>query len=186
MAVQKQIGMFIVLTIGIVIAIAMIIGSADTVKDSTQTHSYTETVNVASAYIAGAKIDNSFQYTLTNAPTNTGWRANVNGECDVKTITLKNQSGSTLNTGNYTYYPVTGKLNLTNINPMNLSTSSSNTTTVTYNYCTDNYIPGSSNQAIVGLIILFAAIGILIFVITCLIKSGGIYSLTSKVKEVMN
>lgn len=184
MSVKKDIGLYIILVIGITVAIAFLIASANTITGSTQKVVVTdEIINIAPARLADGAINNTYVFTPAHTSSNTGWRAN-SPECTVSTITIKNNSNVALTTPtDYVYTSGTGTFVLEDTAPLNGQIS--NNTKVSYSYCGDNYVPGSSNQSILTLIILFGAIAILVWVIVTLIKNGGLYNVTSKVREMV-
>lgn len=175
---NKDIGVLILMTAIIFIALAFIVGTANTVKlVSTKTAVANESLSIAAARLAGGVLNSSYELRPAYTSTSSGWRLNAAPECDVTSIILLNQSQSPMTAGvQYTYTSVTGVVKLNNTAVLN--SSSSNTTYVSYSYCADTYVPGSSNKSVIGLIVLFAVIGLLIFVVVRVLKMPGTKTLS--------
>ena len=181
--VKNQMALYVFLAMGLFIGIALLVASANSIVGSTtRTSIVNEVIDLSAGRMAGGGMNASYQFQPAHTSSNSDWRANANGECDVNTVTIANQSGSVKTGTNYSYTPITGKVNITGTS---LNGTNTNTSYITYSYCADTYIPGSANQSIMNLIILFGAIAILIFTVVVLIKNGGIYGLASKVKQVI-
>lgn len=129
----KVIAAFIMLIVGI----SLIVVAAQTTNISTELSTSTDTVNIASARIAGGNINESVNFTLTGTGVNT-YKFEYS-ECIPQTIIFKNSSGATLTEPtDYDYYPATAKFSLKN--GTGVYGSNSNSTTATYNYCGDGYV----------------------------------------------
>jgi len=118
-------------------------------------------------------VNNSIRFTLTNAIYD-GFRTDLS-ECEVTSITLKNQTGTALTpTTDYTFTADTAILTLNNVNALN--SSSSNTTTAVYSYCADDYVGGWA-RTITNMVPGFFALALLgaaIFVIYIIMKREGL------------
>lgn len=88
-------------------------------------------------------LDDTYEFTITNA-IYSGWRADYS-ECEVNAITLKNQTGDIMTaTTDYVFTPDTAILTLNNVD--NLNGTASNSTTLLYDHCGDDYITGWGNS----------------------------------------
>jgi hypothetical protein len=178
MAKYTDLGLFVFVTIVAVLGIAFLVASANTIADSTNRVTViNERIDISTARITGGGINESKELSIANIPKS--WKLSVTECLPGKTgngFILKNQSGNTLATT--TDYIVYDKGNLTLKNVLNLNRSSFNSTNVSYYYCSDNYVPGSSNQSILSLIVLFFTIAILITVVVYFLKSKSYEKLT--------
>lgn len=102
-------------------------------------------------------VNASYHFTLAGAVTTGTWKADY-PECAVSTIILKNQSGSAMTlTAHYSFVAGTAVMELVNTLPLNQSTS--NSTTVSYDYCSADYVTGWG-QTVTNLIVGFFAIAL--------------------------
>jgi hypothetical protein len=93
---------------------------------------------------------------------------------------MKNQTGGILTDGvDYNWVDdgsrARGSLSL--VNTLNLNTSLSNTTTITYDYCTEDYLAEGWGRTVLNMVPGFFALAILIgvaFVIFWILKKEGI------------
>lgn len=133
-AVGKLIGAFLLLIIGI----SLITVVSTSTNDVTEQARRTDTINIASARLAGGvNVNESTQFVLTNTGIGT-WKFSYN-DCIPQTIVFKNSTGSTLTQNtHYTYTPATAVLTL--INGTTAYGSSSNSTTAEFSYCQDGYV----------------------------------------------
>ena len=188
-------------TIGIIIgvAVALLLGAIliQIIAEQTQSKTivgatYTDTVNLAA--LRGA--DGEYNYTLaesnklyadkilSHSAGAVPWKS-ATSECTISTIVMKNASGSVASNANdYIWVAdgngVVGWLRVKNSTTGTvLGASSSNTSTITYTTCPQEYIASSWGRTIMNLIPGFFALAILIgaaFVIFKIMKSEG-YSL---------
>lgn len=155
--------------VSLFIAVILITVYADNINTTTNTVLVSnESLNIASARIAGGALNYSVLIPVANYVT--GWRAGSDApsECqpgnsaNPTTFVLKNSTGTTVT--KVTYYNVTnpGYIQVGNVYPLNASIS--NTTYVTYAYCNTDYQSGFSNTMMkltVGFMALLAlAIGV--------------------------
>ena len=173
-------------------------GETITSGNYTATSACTITAVAASTYLNIADVNVSYNYTyhdpsgainttaileaddvLTQAASATTWKTGDTA-CAISSIQLYNQTGDLMTvTTDYTWATDgngnTGNLTLVNVGDLN--TSISNSTTITYNYCPDNYLAASWQRTILNLVPGFFALAILIgaaFVILRILKNEGI------------
>jgi hypothetical protein len=137
--------------------------------------STTETKSLSGARLGGGAINETYSYSLTNGQV-TGWRDD-DSTCSINTIVVKNASGFSLSNngcgsgGDYYYIADSGSYVYCNSAVTNRSNS--NTTTVTYNYCPDNYVAsawGRSTLNMVGGFLAILLLGIAIYYLLLLYK----------------
>jgi len=164
-ATHKLVLAFITLMVGLVL-IGTIATQANNVTTPISVSS--ETVNIAPARLAGGAINTSKVFTVTNAAT--GWKStDAPNECLPAyeaagygaPFIYYNQSGDymTKNT-DYIVTSTTGSFTLKNVK--NLNSSTSNTTTVSYSYCGDDYLNSGWGQTVILLVGGFFAIALLL------------------------
>jgi hypothetical protein len=113
-------------------------------------------------------------YTLTLANPVTDWRTEFS-ECEITNFVLYNQTGGLVASANYTLSASTGTLTVKDVHALN--TSASNTTTVYYNYCGDEYLTQDWSRSLLNTIPGFfalALLGIGIFVALGYIRKIGL------------
>lgn len=160
-AIKYLLGAFITLMLGLVLLMAY----SDMSSGVTQVSTKTQTISIAGARLAGGTINTTYPITVSNGYDT--WRSDYPTDCLPTTLTYANSTGGAYTvTTDYTYTSTTGKILLKNTAAMNNSVS--NTTTATYTYCQDGYIPsgwGQSMQKVtVGLLavlLLSATVGFL-------------------------
>lgn len=160
-SIQKLILGFLVLIVGI-----SLIGSV-----ATNTNAVTVFTGVASESldIAGSRlgtgacpmsINNTYPLYVANLPT--GWKAS--GECPVTSFSMVNQTSVAATvTTDYIFYGDNGSLYLENTTRWvgDDCAASANTTTLTYNYCSDDYVNLPWGRQILDLISGFFALALL-------------------------
>jgi hypothetical protein len=178
MAKYNDMGVFVFILIASTLGIAFLIAAANSVADSTNRVTVVnEGLDISSARIAGGGINESKELSIANLPTS--WKLSVS-EClpgaTGNGFVLKNQSATTM--AATTDYIVYSRGNLTLKNVLNLNRSSHNITNLSYYYCSENYVPGSNNQSVLGLVILFFSIAIVVTVIVYFLKGKSYDKIT--------
>ena len=156
---------FITLTLGIVLLTVY----ADLTDQKTDLATKTDTFNIASARVGANNINTSYNFTVTKP--RTGWKTEES-ICVVTIGTLTNNS-QTLTVGNYTDY-TDGKFSL--LNTTDWVNSISNTSVVTYTYCSDDYLRGWAGKVqdtTVGLLAILL-LGATVFFVYLALKDAGI------------
>jgi hypothetical protein len=181
-------------TIGIIISVAIValMGAilvqiiADNAYPKTvRTAIASETINIAPARLAGNAINASYYFHLAKGcPYATAWREDAGSECQIDYNWVKNSSGAALtdpddvvkvsNGAVCTDYP-SGDVHFVNSALMNSTIT--NTTTISYSYCADDYMTQSWSRTILNMVPGFFILGILLavaFVIYYVLKKEGI------------
>jgi len=147
---------------------------AENSNEKTQLTTITRTLDISPARITTyPDIDDTYVFTIDNA-VYSGFRTDYS-ECEVQTINFYNQTGD-LMTDPTDYVFVMDIASLTLENVYDLNTSTSNTTTVTYNYCANDYIGGWTKtilNVIPGLYVI-ALLMAIAFTIFWILKKEGI------------
>ena len=156
---QLGVGGIVVLAMGIIVALVLsqqifnqqsIMTSKISVED--------ELIDISPARLSGGAINETYPFTVTNYPS--GWKVT---ECPLTGVTYGNASTDFTSTTDYTFNTSSGVLLLKNTATVN---QSSNSTYIDYTYCPDGYNKDSSSRSIAGLIGLFAALGLVAWVIS--------------------
>lgn len=158
------IGMFIVAIVGVV----LLMQTGSNVQEQTNLLTNTnESLNIASARLAGNQISNVTNFTLVNAPV-------VTGKSAITTVSVLNATGASI-TGNsdagltagdnWTMNTTTGRITFQNTTYMVTGNGKGNTTLVTYTYKTANYVDDGTSRPIITLILLFSALGIPVIIL---------------------
>lgn len=173
---DKNTSLVIVGFVALLLAAVFISTAADTGNQVTNLLAANETINIAPARLAGGAINETYAFYINNAIT-TGWRQE-NSECAVTTINFKNVSGTTLvDPSQYVFTNTIGRLTLKNVPALNQT--SSNITTVSYNYCPDNYLASSFGRAGINTTYGLFAIGALMVAVGIFFqvgKNNGLWS----------
>jgi hypothetical protein len=164
------IGTFVILFLGVVVALAMLpeIGSQQNLMTDTQP--FTETQTLTGCYADGVTMqvntsNPSCNRTLTRAPSGNY----VN--CPLNSVVVTNRTSSVLTQNtDYKVYLSTGVvqyLNTSKTNATSLGTglTHNNGTSASYEYCAEGYVTDSAGKSIVRLIGIFAALALVAFVI---------------------
>jgi hypothetical protein len=173
MSIKREVGFLVVLAAAIFIGIAFINATSNSLKEQTETlTSLNESINIASARYGANNINSSVQFSIANAQS-------VTGKTPFSLVQILNNSGNLITSGNYTFNSVTGTFNITNTTYMVSGNGKGNITLLTYTYKSSNYIDDGGARNTASLILLFAAIAILIYVIVELIKSPSFERLSN-------
>lgn len=171
MANKKDIGMLVVIAIGIFIGLAFLVAIANSISPLSATQTQTnETITITSARLVNNNINSSIVFTLQNGVSTSTYAR-------ISNFVLTNSTGGVLNVGNYTLNANTGTLTFVNNTGMISGIGQGNTTLATYNYLGSNYINDGGSRSVLTLIVLFGSIAILIFVVVMVFKSEGLRSL---------
>lgn len=160
---QVTLGGIVILVVLIVFSIAIIpeIFNQQSVQTA-KTGVTNEVINTAAGNLAGG-INESYVFTITNAPT--GWQAT---DCPITSFVLSpNSSVDYTETTDYVVNLAAGTFTL--VNTSDTHHDADNSTFVDYSYCQDGYNTSAGGRSTAGLIGLFTVIGLLAVVI---VKSG--------------
>ncbi len=157
---QVGIGTLILLFIGIIIVVALLPAIASNISELKDKQTITdETVDFSSARLAGGTINSSVEFSVSNAPT--GWDIE---HCPLTSVTLSNSSGTDWTTST-DYVFTTAHGNFTLKNTVAVNGSSTNNTLVDYTFCPEGYASTGGARAMAGIILVFAALGLLGFAV---------------------
>lgn len=157
--IDKVILGFIVVILGVVF-IGII--ASQVLENTEQDYVANESINIAPARLAAGSINTTYQFTLGQAPDS--WKLN-NADCQINNFFFRNQTGSTLSSGTaYTLTAGTGKLVLANV--ANLNGTQSNITTVSYNYCGNDYLNQGFGRSTLKLTVGMIALAILVGIVS--------------------
>ena len=164
---QGNLGLFVMLFIGVIVAIALFVQIIDTTSElTTKVDIVNESDDLSTCVTAGAggswQINESnslCNITLTNAPT--GWKQT---DCPLESVTVVNSSGGADYTEgtDYNLFASTGIIQM--LNTTTTENITANTTFTSYTYCKDGYNKDASARSIANIVPLFAALGIVAFV----------------------
>jgi hypothetical protein len=169
--------------VAVLIGIVLVQIIAETTAPVTTKAVTTDTLNIAGARNNGLlSINASKGYNASDIltyPASTSWKTDY-ADCAITSIRMKNQTGGILTDGvDYNWVDdgsrARGSLSL--VNTLNLNTSLSNTTTITYDYCTEDYLAEGWGRTVLNMVPGFFALAILIgvaFVIFWILKKEGI------------
>jgi len=170
----RSISAILIVFVTLIIGIALIADISSLTNKSTSLTSYTETIDLSSARLAGGTINETYDYILTNA-VYSSWRADIS-DCLVETVSYTNQTGAVVVADtDYTFTSTTAVFNVLNTESMN--DAASNTTAVTYNYCDDNYQSGwgATVLKLVPGFFALALLGAALFFLTDRFKDSGVF-----------
>jgi hypothetical protein len=183
---NKTIGILISVAVVLLMGVILIQIIADNSYPKTvRTAIASETINIAPARLAGNAINASYYFHLSKGcPYATAWRQDAGTECQIDYNWVRNSSGALLtdptdvvkisNGGICAGYQ-SGDIRFANSALMNATVT--NTTTVSYSYCADDYMTQSWSRTILNMVPGFFALGILLsaaFVIAWILKREGI------------
>jgi uncharacterized membrane protein AbrB (regulator of aidB expression) len=174
MAGKKNIGMIIIITAAVLISLAFITAIANDISTQTSYQTQTnETVSINTARLGGNQVNSSVVFSLSK-----GYLVTAKN-LPISDVVVKNITGATIGSGNYTTNLTAGTIAYNNNTYMVSGGGLSNTTYVTYNYASTFYVENQGSRTVISLILLFAALGLVGFVIVEVIKSDGMQSLLS-------
>ena len=167
---KGQLGKIIMIFVGIIVAITLIVSISTTSNTMTALQPViNESVDISGA-ANGVDINTTYPLTVTNNYPAGDWRRSEPG-CVMTGIVLGNSSGAVYTvTTDYIFGTTNGTFYLRDTNAVNSSILGDNVTYVSYNFCDEGYNKDASSRTIVNLILIFASLGILAFVVTGLRK----------------
>ncbi len=154
------IGVLIVMVVGVLFGVTLLTASAESTGAMTQKQSVTnQSVDVSSAYVGANEVNESINFTIYSQ---SDWKVQ---DCPLTSVVLRNGAGTALTADtDYTLYASNGVYSLLNTSKTVPGTSL-NTTYVDYSYCADGYNKDSGSRSVANLIIVFAAMALLAFVL---------------------
>jgi len=168
METKNKLGILITLFIGVIFALAILPAIANSVQDLTTKRTIAgeaqaipvlgwNSTGGACCDLQNLTINNSYVYTVTNAPDS--WKIN---KCPLTSFTVGNSTENYTVTTDYVVTASAGTYRL-----LNTTTTSrgGNDTLVGYTYCDDGYITNSGGRSVSRLILIFSALAILGFAV---------------------
>lgn len=173
---QAMVGLMVVLFLGVIVVLALLPQIATNVSVVKEKQVATdEVVSVATAKLTGS---NDFNGSIDLGPvafnpTTVGaWQA---ANCPLTSIAVTNASGTALTvTTDYTLDTTTGNLRIVNNSDTVAAFATSNNSLIDYTYCAEGYGTSAGSRSMASIIIVFAALGLLGFVIWGAIAKTGL------------
>jgi len=164
MADQKTFGVLIVLFLGIIVVLALMPSIAEQTNTMTEKFTvYNVSLDVNGSILANSSGNTTFYMYTT--PKQAGWKIT---DCPISNLVVRNGSNDTLvlNT-DYTANLSLGRIAPTGacLNWNSTGVYGSNISRIDYTYCEEGYITSSAGRSITKMILLFAALGLLVFAI---------------------
>jgi len=162
---QIMLGALIVMFMGAIVVMAMLPSISDNTEVMLDKQTIiNETVTVTTAKIGGAA---NFNVSVDLGPVvenaSTAWEVT---NCPISSITLVNETGSALTVvSDYNISTTSGIINMGNTSTTAAAFAASNTSRVSYTYCADGYISDSGARGVTRTILIFAALGLVGFVV---------------------
>lgn len=159
---QINIGGIVMLVILIIVSLVLIteIFNQQAVM-TTKNPIVNETINIASARMAGANINTSLSnFTVLQSPNGT-WKQ-TQPDCYISAVSYGNATGDFVVTTDYILYPSLGIINV--LNTSTTVSSTGNTTYIDYTYCPNGYITDGGTRSITTLIGLISVIALFVVV----------------------
>lgn len=156
------IGALIVFFVGVITVFALLPEIASNVRVMSDTIDViNESIDLSVARLTGSGINESYPFTLSNAPT--GY---LQTDCPITGFSITNGSATVSGTSsqNFTLTASTGTFTLNNT-LFNNQSGLVNTSYASYTYCDEGYISSGAGRTVSRLILTFAALGLLGFVI---------------------
>ena len=156
---QANIGIFIILFIGIIVAVVLFTSITTTTGQMTSKQTGTnQSVNTVTGYVDDNNVNESINYSIYSQSV---WKV---ADCPLTSVAIRNGAGTALTDDtDYTLDESKGRFSLLNTTKT-VPATALNTTYVDYSYCADGYNKDSSSRTIVRLILIFGALAILAFV----------------------
>lgn len=163
---QISVGVLVVLFVGIIVALALFNPIANTVGEMSNKQVVTNQSNdISSVFVNGTLVNESIELTIYSQ---SEWKQQ---DCPLESVVLRNGAGTTLVlTTDYVLDADAGTYTLVNTANTQPDTSL-NLTYADYSYCADGYNKDSGSRSILSIILVFAALIMLGFVLE---KSGVI------------
>jgi len=158
--IQKLLLAFITLIIGLVLVGSIAVSSNGlTTMTSVTDEEGTMTAAGGPPQWDGTSINESYEYTITNAPTS--WKVL---DCPITNFAITNSSGTAWTvTTDYVFTASTGTYTLVDTDVTNQTSQTDNQTLVSYSYCGDDFLNSTWQRSIMNLIPGFFALALLIF-----------------------
>ena len=165
-----NVGVFIVLFVGIIVGLALMTPIINTTNKLTSKQTTTnKSVDVTTAYIDSDDVNESINFTIYSQ---SDWKKS---DCPLTSVAIRNGAGTTLTKNtDYKLYASEGVFSLVNTSKT-IPSATSNLTYVDYTYCADGYNTSASSRTIVKLILIFMALSIVAFVL----ERSGIINMAS-------
>ena len=156
---RGNIGLFVILFVGIVFTLALMSPIANTVGQMTSKQTTTnKSIDVSSAYIDDDDVNESINFTIYSQ---SDWKQT---QCPLTSVALRNGVGTTLTLNtDYKLYADVGVFSLLNTSDT-VPATGLNLTYTDYTYCADGYNTSASSRSIAKLVLVFSALAILAFV----------------------
>jgi len=157
---QVGIGLFIMLFIGIIVAIALLNPIADTANTLTAKQSVSNvSTSTVTGWVSPTDVNESINYSIY---TQSAWKAI---ECPISDVAIRNGAHTALTVvTDYTLDATNGRFSLVNTTNT-IPGTALNLTYVDYSHCADGYNTNSGARGIVNVILIFSAFAILGFVV---------------------
>lgn len=164
---RGQVGSIVIVFIGIVVCLALIGSIATNNAVMTEKQTVTQEVHDLAACMSHGAVrvgevnttNPLCNITVTYAPT--GWKID---KCQISSVSLYNVSGSAwVEDTDYIVYS-NGLIAIQNTTDTTQTVNFGNDTLVTYTFCRDGYVTDSGSRSVTGLIVLFCALALAIFV----------------------
>lgn len=157
---EMSVGAYVLIAVGILVAIALLNASAESTSVMTQKQSVAnQSISVVGAYVGANEANESVNFTIYSQ---SDWKVL---DCPLTSVVLRNGAGTALAAEtDYTLYDNEGVFSLLNTTKTVPGTSL-NLTYADYSYCADGYNTNSGSRTIANLIIVFGSLMILAFVL---------------------
>lgn len=153
MEINKLILAFVTLILGLVF-ITQIATSGQAITQPTYT---TDTATRVYMQAAGAGVNETRVYTVTNYPTS--WKTE---DCPISSFVLANDTGTAItNAVDYTLTASAGTFVMINTTASNQAFKGTNLTTVSYRYCGDDYLNVGWGRSVINITMGFFALALL-------------------------
>lgn len=153
----------IAIFIAAIICIAFIMSIGDNVSQQTAFQTITnESISIASARLPGNQINISVNFTLADAPQRVGKGA-------ITSWIIRNASGTTISSTNYTANLNTG--NVSFLNTTFMIAQIGNITLHTYVAADDNYVSDGASRQSIDLILILAAVGLITAIVGIIFRN---------------
>jgi len=168
---RGNVGMFVILFVGVIVALALFSPIMNTTSQMTSKQTTTnKSIDVSSAYVNDNTVNESINFTIY---TQSAWKQS---DCPLTSVVIRNGAGTTLTLNtDYKLYASQGVFSLVNTTKT-VPQTSLNLTYVDYTYCADGYLTDASSRSIAKLVVLFSALAILAFVLerSGVVSFGGL------------
>lgn len=171
---DSKIGAIILLFVGIIIVLAILPSISNNTNIMTSKQVINREILTIPRNVSGTgSVNESWNLIVTQAPVTSDWQyPDGTRDCELSILNVTTSNGTLciLNT-DYKWTSSLGILNFNNTGRVN--NTGSNTSYVSYNYCDDSYVGDQPAGVVTELIVLFAVLGLLGFVIYYFWKEIG-------------